>query len=440
MRADHLGCYGDPKKFTPNLDAFAAESMVFKNAFSVAPWTYPANAAIFTGLYPHQVCDGDAALLTEQATTLAEYFKQAGYKTAAFSAHPIISRRWKFDQGFETFWNIDGTWNRDADEQVLARSLSWLKDNRKKNYFLLIYFFSPHEPYRCSVMPEEIKDTWLDLRPVIRAGSIPFSAQGRKPVFVDEITDEQRAFKLRHTTSAEIEALHALYYGAIKDDDRRIHNILETINDDPETVIAIVSDHGEEWLDHGGLRHREMLYKELLHVPLILHIPESDGKSISTPVSTLDLSATLLELAEIKSPLSLPGRNLSKITNQEANQPLFSDTYHSRGFDRIKVKGMEPIWVERYAVRTHNRTLIHSLAGWSDEAPIPDGGRWEYFDLSSDQTEQTSLPLDENGEALKLQLLGFEKSAKQKIIRKTGADQELQKKLEDMKNLGYIGN
>jgi hypothetical protein len=125
--------------------------------------------------------------------------------------------------------------------------------------------------------------------------------------------------------------------------------------------------------------------------------------------------------------------------SQQAERILFAGSYHSRGFDKQNFTIVKPSWIERYAIRADGRSLIHNLSGWPDDAPIPAGGRWEYFDLNSDPKEKVSLPLDGAGQKLRRQLLEFEKTAKQQVKQHNVSDQGLQKNLEDMKNLGYLG-
>jgi len=433
MRADHLGCYGGPQNLSPNIDAFAQKALLFKNANSVAPWTFASNASLLTGLYPHEACDFDAAVLVDQVPTLAEYFKQAGFKTAAFSSHPIISKQWNFDQGFDTFVNDYGTKERKIDVQVLNRSLLWLADNWQDKFFLLVYFYAPHEPYQPDNIPEELRNTLNTLRPAIGRGEVPLSARLRKPVIVDEISDKDDDL---HCTLQEIDALHELYSGYINDADRRVGELLKAIGNDPETVVAVMSDHGEEWLDHGGLRHKETLYQELLHVPFILRVPGKSASTITSPVSNLDLFPTFLKLAKIRPQIPLKGEFLLD-PPKESPRMFFGGAYHSLGFD--KSRGVKPFWVERYITKLQNRVLIHTLSGWPDDPPIPAGGLWEHYDLEADPKEQNMLPNDATASKLRLQLLQFEKEARVKIKQSDASEADIKKRLEDLKNLGYIG-
>ena len=120
LRADYLGTYGFPCNVSPAIDRFAAQSVVFENAFAQAPWTKPSVASIFTSFHPeqhgvltHRGRYGDPStptdetdVLPEEALTLAECLHAAGYATAAVVANPWILRELGFAQGFETFLEL----------------------------------------------------------------------------------------------------------------------------------------------------------------------------------------------------------------------------------------------------------------------------------------------------------------------------------------------
>jgi len=113
LRADRLGCYGYHLARTPIIDGLAQEGVLVKDAISSAPITMPAHASIFTGLFPpaHGVRDNGAYALGEDAVTLAERMKGAGYTTHAFVSALVLNRRYNLDQGFETY--DDDLWAED---------------------------------------------------------------------------------------------------------------------------------------------------------------------------------------------------------------------------------------------------------------------------------------------------------------------------------------
>src|SRR5690606_37505260 len=102
LRRDALGCYGRGGGISPHFDRLAAEGTLFRDAIAHASWTRPAVASLFTGLTPagHGVHGRDDAL-AEDALTVAERFRDGGWRTASFLANPNVSGRLGFRQGFE---------------------------------------------------------------------------------------------------------------------------------------------------------------------------------------------------------------------------------------------------------------------------------------------------------------------------------------------------
>ena len=145
LRADHVGAYGYPRPTTPNIDALAAQSVVFEQAVSQSAWTRPAHASMLTGLYPAEhgivsIARGLALAPTQPtlATTLAEH----GYATAAFTGGGNMSAHFGFDNGFATY-RSPGRRLSDA----LPEIGRWLDAHRDGPFFLFVHAFDPHRPY-----------------------------------------------------------------------------------------------------------------------------------------------------------------------------------------------------------------------------------------------------------------------------------------------------
>ena len=105
LRADHLGIYGNPAVATPNMDRWAREGAIALNATVHAPLTRPSHISIFTGLYPaqHGIRDNISRALAPDVPTLAEAFKAAGFKTAAFVSSIVLSAQSGLGRGFDEF-------------------------------------------------------------------------------------------------------------------------------------------------------------------------------------------------------------------------------------------------------------------------------------------------------------------------------------------------
>ena len=151
LRSDHLGTYGYNRATSPNIDNLATESAVFENAYSQSPNTIISHATMLTSLHPivHGVTPDYK--LGPSLTTIAEYFKTAGYKTGGFTTHKDwLCRRMGFGQGFDAFYS----------EYVNARTVNrqvfeFLEKNADDEFFLFIHYYDVHSdftdlPYRTS--------------------------------------------------------------------------------------------------------------------------------------------------------------------------------------------------------------------------------------------------------------------------------------------------
>jgi len=136
LRADRLGCYGYGLAHTPAIDRLAEEGVRCTDAASSAPITLPAHASIMTGLYPpaHGVRDNGNYALGQDALTLAERLRAAGYHTGAFVSAAVLTRRYGLDQGFGVY--DDDLWSEDTPplfmirerpaRRTAERALGWL--------------------------------------------------------------------------------------------------------------------------------------------------------------------------------------------------------------------------------------------------------------------------------------------------------------------------
>src|SRR3954451_5042471 len=175
LRADHLGCYGFHLAHTPAIDALSSEGVRCANAVSSAPITMPSHTSIFTGLFPpaHGVRDNGAYALGNDAVTLAERLRDAGYTSSAFFSNLVLNRRYNLNQGFETY--DDDLWAEDDPKLFMIRErpapktadrfLKWFGEWDKakaKPFFTWIHFFDPHQPYRPSAADAALSVTPYD--------------------------------------------------------------------------------------------------------------------------------------------------------------------------------------------------------------------------------------------------------------------------------------
>ncbi|MEE8409732.1 MAG: sulfatase-like hydrolase/transferase [Myxococcota bacterium] len=320
LRADTL--YGDAIDFplTPELRRFADRALVFTDAESAAGWTIPSVATLLSGIHPTALYSA-RRFLPGWAPTAAERLHAAGYETRALVDNAIIERRNGFAQGFETFdqrsgfrfaFSLPGFRLLPSSVRELLRealpaayqgspgvtdaALEIIARAREAPLFLYIHYMDPHHPYYAhpSQGPEPAD---------AESAAMHFLVQRLRNDSTDRPSAAQMRY-IRHRYAGEIRAL---------DDDlgRLLRAWDDTISAD--SFVLVTADHGEEFLDHGELGHGQSMYRELVHVPLIVRLPESQpgafapGTRLTTPVGQVDLVPTLLDIVGVAPQIGADG-------------------------------------------------------------------------------------------------------------------------------------
>jgi len=303
LRPDRLGCYGLERPTSPAIDRFAAGAVRWIEARAQAPWTKPAVATLLTGLYPvaHRA-QGSWGVLREEVETIAERLAPAGYQSAMFTANSNTSHRFGFAQGWDHFELMTEGRGRAIRHlqsfEMTAPVVEWLDGRDPERPFLLVvHTIDPHDSYT----PGE------RFRHRLAPGVDP------------ELGTRERLAELGGLDAPEAEArarelLH-LYDAEIAQNDESFGELLAALDArglGDDTAVLLVSDHGEEFLEHGGWKHGFTLYEEQLRIPLILRLPDGEraGTVLPGPVEQIDVVPTLLDLAGVGPARELPGRSL----------------------------------------------------------------------------------------------------------------------------------
>ncbi len=301
LRADHLSYFGYERETSPNIDAFARQSLAFKYAVATAPWTPSSVATMFTGMYAstHGMVppsDRIAAKKNEyhlrhDLITLPEILKAHGYATFAISSNPWIGPTFGFEQGFDEFKTIwKARANKVTDEAIAA--LDKLQQ-QSAPFFLYAHFLDPHNPY---YPPPSYRQRF--------SGPLKF----------------------RNVDPARIEAL-GLYDGEIAFLDHELGRLFEYLKQKglyDNTVIVVLADHGEQFMEHGVTHHGKMLHNEEIHVPMFFKIAQPP-REVDYTVSLVDFLPTLLGVLKIDPTPSLQGISLLDDENSRGRQGVFSE-------------------------------------------------------------------------------------------------------------------
>ena len=380
LRADRLPAYGYRGVETPALDALAHDSIVFDNAISNVPLTLPSHASLFTGLLPfqHGVRDNLGYRLTADHPTLATLLKASGYATGAAVSAVVLDHGSGIAAGFDFYADAIeaseagqaiGQVQRGGDET--ARLLeSWIGGQpADAKLFGFLHLYEPHTPYEA---PEPLRSKY---------SAIPYDGE-----------------------VAAADAIVGKFLQGLRD--RKLYD---------RSVVVFVSDHGEGLGDHGEDEHGILLYREELHVPLFVKLPDSRmaGKRVAEPVQVADVFPTVLAAVGEKVPDGLSGKSLLDFAAGKGTvRRVYSETVYPRYHFG---------WSDLASLTDDRHQYIH--------APRP-----ELYDWRADPAEKNDLAsgLPPAFRSLRAELAGMSRP-----LQSPGtSDPETVKKLA---SLGYIG-
>ena len=300
LRADHLGCYGYTRDTSPHIDDLAARGVLCERCVSPAPWTLPSFSTVFTSLYPTQHgAETVHSSLGESFPTLAGILKARGYATGAVINAPALKPAYGVDRGFEHYHMTPET-GRLADGTT-RDALAWLDTTGDRPFFAFVHYFDPHLSYSPPLPYEKAFSGDYSGR-IGDSFNLEGFSRVRDSMFV----------QMQDLSAADRDRIVALYDGEIVFTDKAIADLLMGLDERNlrgNTLIVFLSDHGEEFFEHGGFEHGHTMYDELLHVPLFFCLPGRlpEDVRLSRPVRLLDVAPTILDLLGIEPPLHYEG-------------------------------------------------------------------------------------------------------------------------------------
>lgn len=316
----HLSGYGNPRPTTPNIDRILAGATRFERAYAQAPATVKSMSSLLTGKYAPSVESTEEPFKLENERTLAMLLEGAGYRTAAFSQNPWISRTFGFANGFQTFAEISG-------EPVPGRPLpntagaietpftkavtSWIDEPAKVPFFLYAHLLAPHSPY---TPPKPFAGSFdPNYAGKVRDFDVYATETGKLVLTAEEIADLRLAYE-ENLAYADAQA------GAI------LHH-LDDLGLFDDTLIILTGDHGEAFFEHGRMMHGTTLYDEMLRVPLFIHWPACLATMPARyphPAELRQLYATIADALDIAG-TDRSGSFLAALRTPDAPQPVRAD-------------------------------------------------------------------------------------------------------------------
>jgi arylsulfatase A-like enzyme len=307
VRADHVHCYGYERQTTPCLDSLAASGTMYASCQAQSSWTLPAFASIFTGISPRAHGagwrDGLFFGLDGRLSTLPVFMNDNGYATSGFFNVIFLSEDFGFHRGFDHF-DCQGFANRGSTRRADGTAgdfLAWLDGNGDTPFFAVVHFYDPHMRYD---PPSPWSDMFTDGG---YTGPYDSSWGGvEQLIAVNSGADTIPPDGLANLT--------ALYDGEIAFADAGLDSLLSGLRRrglSDRTVVIVMADHGEEFLEHGRIEHGASLFQETVHVPLVVSGPGVPaGRVDSTLCSQMDIFPTVASLCGLEPPRGMEGRPL----------------------------------------------------------------------------------------------------------------------------------
>ncbi len=332
MRADYAGIYGNEQNLTPHLDALAGDGLTYDNAFANSSWTRPSVATILTGRYASShTAMLKGSVLPDEITTLAEALEKGGYENVARVTNYNLTPFFNFDQGFHDYVYLTPTLPLGAtDEQsklifieVYKKVAAKLRGNKEvpEDYYVIGEVVSKNALERIDRRDEKrpffMFLAYMDVHdPYFRH---PFDGYGIS----------HRANP--NPDDSMIEEMKELYAGEVAYWDEQLGALLSGLKQRDlydETLIVVVSDHGEEFGEHGGFWHGTTLYDEQLHVVFVVKPPTSFGMGggvhLTDWVGLVDVAPMILDTAGLPIPEEMQG----SAKPASARTPIFAEEDH----------------------------------------------------------------------------------------------------------------
>ncbi|ULL16556.1 hypothetical protein DVH26_20195 [Paenibacillus sp. H1-7] len=408
-RYDCIGAYGNRDIRTPNLDDLSQDGVTYDNSFCSAPFCTPSRYSFLTGLYPHQHLGwSNRSTIPKEIDTFPRLLRQAGYRTQAVGKmhftptyldlgfdsmqlaeqngdgryeddyHRYLRERDLMDRidlmdqvkvyrekATQPYWDSYGALTSDLPEEhhsttwIGNQALAALESWGEHSELLMVSFIKPHHPFD----PPKPWDAMYDPE---KLQLLPGWTEQNLPA---DLRMNEGFFPHAKLTEPVLRQAMAYYYGSISQIDHKVGQMIETLKRKglyENTLILYTSDHGEYMGYHHMLLKSNYMYEPLIKVPLIIKYPNNEqaGERSALLVNNIDVSATLLEHAQVDKAKFMAGKSISSLAG---NPRAFVIGENGRG--------------KQYMVRTERYKLILTS----------DPGKSAFFDLDADSYELNNL-------------------------------------------------
>ena len=355
LRRDRIGAYGHKPVYapevpvSPHLDALAADGVVFEDAWTTTSWTLPSHMALMTGLSDrrHGV-ETDSFQLDPLRRTMAMNLQDAGWNTAGYFSGPYLDAKYGFGRGFDDYRSgmispedfaqeIEAEQERrvaqgrpkftEADIQRFLDRKSHIditsprinqlgidfleQQDGEQPFFLFLHYFDAHYdhiPWRMDGLSQDIDWGWgegVGLEQRFDPGYTKTLEQGgfdgSNWYFDQRVMGGPPKYE-RRIGDRDLEHIKAFYDAEIHWVDYHVGRIIAHLKDKgmwEDTILMVISDHGDEFFDHDSIGHRSTIYAEQCRIPMILRVPGETpgGRRVPSISRIYDCAPTLLDYA-----------------------------------------------------------------------------------------------------------------------------------------------
>lgn len=385
LRADYLSLYSpEATAQTPALSAFREDAILFENFFAHAPWTKPTFASIFTGLYPTE--HGavlKASNLSPNVETIAERLFDQGYYTQGFPNNPNITPSFGFGRGFVSYEHLEPRFpfwgTRSAGRLALYQVIRRLRSR------LILPRIEVDTHYRPAAGVNTVVEEWVDR---VAPEHAPFFLffhymEPHDPYMIDETSGRGFA-QMNLGLTPDFQTYGVDMVNAYRTEIERLDRYLGLMFDHfkqrgiyDNSLIVFVSDHGEEFHDHGGWWHGLTHYDEMLRVPMVLKMPgnKRGGETNTGYARQIDLAPTFLSVLGLAPSEAMSGEALVDADGVFLNGGI-AESYAESDFVGAQIR----------SIRRADLKFIRARPGKLRKLE-PE----ELYDLANDPAEQENL-------------------------------------------------
>ena len=453
LRRDDLDVYGHSRETAPTIRRMASEGALFRQAIAQAPWTKVSTPSIMTSLYPtthgvHRIADR----LPASATTMAEVYRAAGHATLQLSSNSFTAALTNLHQGFEELHESGslsgraGPHSSKTAREYVDRLTEWLERHRDEPFFVFLHINDPHAPY-------EPRSPYNTLWNEPGASDTHKQDVDRLARFISAPGFKRMGMATRAELAASgldagayLGRVRGWYDGSIRGLDTEMGRLLErlrTLGLDGQTLLVFLSDHGEEFHEHGGMWHGHSVHGELTNVPLVMRWPGGlkAGTVVEEPVQLIDVMPTVVDLSGLPAPPKMQGRSLAALVRAADGGDSAGRT--RRGAppaisERAVPEALEtdPPVTENYAITLGEWKLVHN------RTRKPSAPEFELYDVRKDPGEQANVASEHPEVVARLAkaLDGWHKMAlAARLEPDSQATQGMSaEQLERLRSLGYV--